>query len=253
MIKRMNETMRTNSTRAAAARSLRARALSVVVLAVLTVAGGLAASGGTGSAGGAAASGSSHVLAFSSGSSAGVHFSGQLDRGSVLQGSDGEVRMELILSADDVPEFASTRLATDLVVVLDRSGSMGGKPIADAIASVRELIGRLHEGDRFALVTYASDARLEIPMLAATHENRTHWHAQVQSIQSGGGTNMAAGVDLATSAVGRNRLHGRASRVIVLSDGHANEGDHSLEGLRARGARAAAGGYGGAPVGGGQN
>jgi len=128
---------------------------------------------------------------------------------------------------------------TDVVVVLDRSGSMGGKPLADAISSVQELVARLGNEDRFALVTYASDARLAIPMQAATPLHRTRWSAQVAGVRAGGGTNMAAGVDLATQTVGGLRRDGRTARVILLSDGHANQGDHSLEGLRARAARVA--------------
>ena len=43
-----------------------------------------------------------------------------------MQGSDGLVRMELVITGEDRPSTAAVRVPTDLVVVLDRSGSMSG-------------------------------------------------------------------------------------------------------------------------------
>jgi Ca-activated chloride channel family protein len=173
----------------------------------------------------------------------GVHFSGRLDRGSVLEHGDGLVGMELVLSADEQLGAHRTAVPTDLVVVLDNSGSMAGKPLADALGSIRELIARLGDDDRFALVLYSSRAQLWIPMQDATARNRAHWLTTVDRIGPAGGTNMASGIDLANDTIAKLRRSGRLPRVILLSDGQANEGDHSLEGLRARAARAAAGEY----------
>jgi len=176
-------------------------------------------------------------------SGAGVHFSGQLDRNSVLESGDGIVKMELILGADARDLGQGPRVPTDLVVVLDRSGSMQGEPLYHAKAAVHELISQLADGDRFALVTYSSDAQLTVPLAPATHEARGRWSRAVDAIAVGGGTNMARGLDRATQTVASQRRPGRSVRVILLSDGHANQGDHSLEGLRARAAHAVGGEY----------
>ena len=178
------------------------------------------------------------------GPSSPVRLEAQIDRGSVLQGGDGTLRMELVIRADDVEAAsASPRVATDLVVVLDRSGSMSGDPLAHAQAAVGELVAQLRDEDRFALVTYASDAHFAIPLAAATPAARAGWLARLGGVEARGGTNMALGLDLATMLVDRERSRGRATRVILLSDGHANEGDRSAEGLRSRARRAVAGEY----------
>jgi hypothetical protein len=52
---------------------------------------------------------------------------------------------------------------------------------------------------------------------------------------------MAIGIDLANQLLSGADRSGRAARVILLSDGHANQGDHSLPGLRRRAARAVQG------------
>ena len=72
-------------------------------------------------------------------------------------------------AAARAPRASAVRVPTDLVVVLDRSGSMAGEPIATALAALRELIAGLADGDRFALVSYASRrARSTIPLEAAS-------------------------------------------------------------------------------------
>ncbi len=166
-----------------------------------------------------------------------VSFSGKLDRQAVLQGGDGVVKMELVLTAEG---RASTgvRTATDFVVVLDRSGSMGGAKIEHARAAVRELISQMAGDDRFALVTYASGAELAIPLSPATEANRQYWRQRIAGVQPGGGTNMSSGLDQAY-VLGSEPTAGRARRLILISDGLANEGDPTVEGLSRRAALAA--------------
>jgi len=168
-----------------------------------------------------------------------VHFSGRLDRGSVLQGSDGLVKFELVMRADDVRLHSNVRVPTDLIVIFDRSGSMQGEPLEQAVASVRELISGLTPDDRFALVAYSDGAQLVLPLAAATAPAVQSWQSTLTSLQARGGTNMAAGLDLAAQ-VASERASGRSVRALLLSDGHANQGDYSHEGLRSRAARAVA-------------
>lgn len=172
-----------------------------------------------------------------------VHFSGQLDRGAVLEGGDGEVRMRLVLRADADGRAERRRLPSDLVVVLDRSGSMAGEKLANAQAAIRALLERLGPQDRFALVTYSDFAEIPIPLAEATPAFRAAWLGMVDRVTAQGGTNLASGLDLGLGAVESSRKAGRAPRVILISDGLANQGDVSREGLRGRASRASAGEY----------
>jgi len=161
----------------------------------------------------------------------------RLDRTSVLAGGDGLVRVELVLRAHGVATERA-RVPTDLVVVLDRSGSMQGGALASAQAAVRELVAGLAPGDRFALVSYASNVRVDVPLEAAGPAARERWLARVSGLRANGGTHMASGLDRAHALLAHATRAGRAPRVILLSDGHANQGDHSLDGLRGRAHRA---------------
>ncbi len=169
-----------------------------------------------------------------------VTITGRLDRTAVLAGDGGTVMMELRLRAAESVS-ALPRLATDFVVVLDRSGSMNGDKLATARSAVRELINQLDERDRLALVTYESGAEVAIPFAPATEAARAEWRQAVDTIASAGGTNMSLGLDLALNLLESPSEDGRfaARRILLLSDGHANEGDATPEGLTARCLRAA--------------
>ena len=215
------------------------RWIPAALLLTLTLALGAAARLAS-SPSGAVIAGPAPVLA---GQDAALSLQARLDRSSVLHGSDGLVRAELVLRGADLDGAIGPRAATDLVVVLDRSGSMQGAPLATAVGATRELVERLADGDRFALVSYASGARVEISFETATAESRARWLSRLGQIHAQGGTDLSSGLDAAHALLSGERRGGRAARLIVLSDGLANQGDHSPEGLRRRAARAVSGEY----------
>ena len=169
-----------------------------------------------------------------------VRLSGELEGTKLLRGGDGLARLELaIAGGDEERPSAPRRVPTDVLVILDRSGSMQGEKLAQARAAVRELLARLGPDDRFALASYASDARVDSPLVRVTPEQLRTLEARVDAITAMGGTNMSGGLDLGLGSVLAEREAGRATRVILITDGLANEGDPSPEGLVTRVKRAA--------------
>jgi Ca-activated chloride channel family protein len=180
--------------------------------------------------------------AASGASSNGVTFSGTVDKTAVMLHGDGEVRLELTMAAESGTGEV-VRVPTDLVVVLDRSGSMDGRKMQVARAAVHQLLAELSPEDRFALVTYAADARLSVPLGHATAAAQSDWRHVVDDVTADGGTNMSSGLDMGLDIVDRARRGNHAPRVILVSDGHANQGDASFAGLRRRALRASRGEY----------
>ncbi len=179
------------------------------------------------------------TTSFAAPGTAPVAFRGQLDRGAVTVGGDGQVKMELVLTAEEQRQATGFRIPTDMVVILDRSGSMDGVKMVHARAAVRELVSRLRSEDRFALVAYSDAAQLLIPLTPATEEARRQWQNTVDAVGPGGGTAMSLGLDAALAVVKGSESVGRATRVLLISDGLANQGDASFDGLTGRAARAA--------------
>ena len=168
----------------------------------------------------------------------GVGFTATLDRTSVMVGQDGEVRAELVITAPVVKQAAIERRDTDLVVILDRSGSMQGDKLHNSKDAVNELIGQLGPRDRFALVTYSDDAGILIPLAYADSRNKASWRGTVDQVRADGYTNMSAGMDRAFDLIESSRAAGRAARAVLLSDGLPNLGDPSPDGLFRRASRA---------------
>jgi Ca-activated chloride channel family protein len=165
-----------------------------------------------------------------------VSLSAALDRSSVLVDSDGLVHVALTLRADPNAEAVAAQ-PTDALVVLDISGSMSGQKLDYAKQALHQLIDRLTTRDRFGLVTYESEAQLLQPLTRADGANVAHFHRVVNELETAGGTNMSAGLDLALRQLRQRERAGAGARVLLLSDGHANEGDSSADGLMARARR----------------
>lgn len=156
---------------------------------------------------------------------AGLTMSSDVVQQKILKDGDGRVTVALSLVAQRFPETDSAPPpATDLVIVLDRSGSMKGKKLTDACQAVVGLIERLDPEDRLALVTYSDGVRTLSPLTPVTAANHRHLVGLVREVVSGGGTNLGGGlrqgIDLMLAMPGEARQR----KIILVSDGLANQG-----------------------------
>jgi Ca-activated chloride channel homolog len=162
-----------------------------------------------------------------------VTLSAHIDRGAILQHGDGIVRVELnVTTAYDTD--ASVERSSDILVVVDTSGSMSGQKLHYARQAILELINRLGEGDRFGLVEYSSYAQVLIPLQYASEGQKHYFRTVANGLSATSNTNMSAGLDQAIAMMLRESSSGRPGRVLLLSDGLANEGDASHYGLTGR-------------------
>jgi len=154
-----------------------------------------------------------------------VSVSGHLVQKKVQRGSDGTVTLSLSLQADDVfdPHAGDAR-NVDMVIVLDRSGSMKGRKIEDAKRAVLKLLSGLSASDRFALVTYSDSVQKYADLLSVTDASRGWLNSTIYRIRAGGGTNLGAGLKAGINTLLTAKQNGNAGKVILISDGLANKG-----------------------------
>jgi Ca-activated chloride channel family protein len=166
--------------------------------------------------------GSPHVFHSKSGI---VTLSGDLTQDKILWGGDGIVPFSLTLTADDLLDLRKEDSQhVDMVIVLDRSGSMEGQKIKDAKKAVLNLLSNLSPGDRFALVTYADHVQRHTSLVSMTNGNRERIQSILKGISPGGSTNLGGGLQEGITVLSRASKTGNVGKVILISDGLANRG-----------------------------
>jgi len=154
-----------------------------------------------------------------------LNLSGTLTQDKVLVGSEGIVGLSLTLRADELPitdEQGARHV--DMVIVLDRSGSMSGDKIDYARQAVLQLLSNLTEKDRFALVTYSDGVRTVSDLASVTGAYRERMEAAVERVEAGGGTNLGSGLQAGMELLRSCKKNGNLGRVVLISDGLANQG-----------------------------
>ena len=138
----------------------------------------------------------------------------------VTQKAEDQQRGTFMLTltpGDDLPLITDGR---DWVFVLDASGSMQGKFLSLA-EGVRGALGQLNPQDRFRIIYFNNSAReLTGGFTPATPANVQQYIAAVESLNATGGTNLHAGMQLATRALDADRPSG----IALVTDGVANFG-----------------------------
>ncbi|MCP3166519.1 vWA domain-containing protein [Myxococcus qinghaiensis] len=117
----------------------------------------------------------------------------------------------------------SQRKPAHLVFLVDTSGSMASQdklPLAKE--AIKIAVKNLNENDTVAIVTYAGSTREVLTPTPATDVKTIH--AALDTLQSGGGTAMGTGMELAYKHAVKKASGKVVSRVIVLTDGDANIG-----------------------------
>lgn len=127
-----------------------------------------------------------------------------------------------VQAPDRPPAQRGERAPLHLALVIDRSGSMAGRPLDEAKRCAIEVVERLTPRDRVAVIAY--DHHVEIVQSVAPGGDASHTRAAIAALHTGGNTALHAGW-----VAGAQQLlpYVRAdvlSRVLLLSDGQANEG-----------------------------
>ncbi|HET6561561.1 MAG TPA: VWA domain-containing protein [Marmoricola sp.] len=150
-----------------------------------------------------------------------MKFSTQLDLNVVAHEAEDEIALMLDLVAPAAPADGEKRAGSSLQVVLDRSGSMAGAPLAGALKALTGLVSRLDARDNFGVVVFDDAASVVVPAGPLTDKQRVT--DQLQSIRPGGTTDLSSGYLRGLQEVKRVLGDGGGT-LLVISDGHVNRG-----------------------------
>jgi len=148
------------------------------------------------------------------------------DRSLVRAGAHS-TRYVLVEATAPTPEAereTTKRAPVNVAFVLDRSGSMAGAKIAMARHAVERAIAGLEAEDRFAVVTYDTQVDLIAPSQLATADNKHAATLALQLVDARASTDLHGGWTRGADAL-RDRLSADGvNRVLLLTDGLANQG-----------------------------
>ncbi len=151
----------------------------------------------------------------------------------MLAGEKETNYVRIALTGFDLPA-AEDRPPVNVAIVIDNSGSMSGKKIAQARKAAITAVNRLQDADIVSVVLYNSSAQVLVPATRAT--DRAEIIRKIESVAASGSTALFAGVSKGAAEV-RKFLDGESvNRVILLSDGKANVGPKSPRELERLGA-----------------
>lgn len=142
------------------------------------------------------------------------------------------------------------RLPVELVLVVDRSGSMAGEKIQLMKQTLRLLVscGGLRANDRLGVVTFDDKVDTALSLTSMDQEGRTKALAAIDGISIGGTTNLSGGLLQAIGMICKSvqkddddtadAIDGEAvstdvvsRNVLLFTDGHANAGITSRDAL----------------------
>ena len=142
----------------------------------------------------------------------------------MLAGEKQTNHVRISMTGFDLPE-TKKRPRVNVAIVIDTSGSMGGKKIKQARQAAITAVKRLRKDDIVSVVLYNTSALVLVPATKASDSKDII--RKIETISAKGSTALFAGVSKGAAEVRKFLDKDSVNRVILLSDGLANVGPKS--------------------------
>lgn len=124
------------------------------------------------------------------------------------------------------------RAGLDIVCVIDKSGSMSGAKIDLVRRTLDFMVDQLKKKDRISLVAFDSSVATQLPLTRLdTTERVRSAKSAIASLQAGSMTNLSGGLFEGYNVLRKRTDFNEVSAILLFTDGHANEGVTSTDGI----------------------
>ncbi|MEM0965467.1 MAG: VWA domain-containing protein [Verrucomicrobiota bacterium] len=147
----------------------------------------------------------------------------RLDRPVLHANQAGRVVVQIEVKPDEI-DSEGQRTPVNLGLVLDRSSSMSGEKIVQAIEAASLAVGQLGPNDIVSVIVYDDTVDTIAPATKATREQRLSIQRMLERIRAKGSTALYYGLTQAAGELRKFSKDGYVNRLVLLSDGLANVG-----------------------------
>lgn len=160
---------------------------------------------------------------------------GRVGHAKLAKNSRGETFVLLEVKGTDTTK-AKAAAPVNLAIVMDRSGSMKGSRLPNAIRAATAAVDRLNDGDTVSVITFDTRTSIVVSPTEIGPGSRERVNSDIRRISLGGDTCISCGIEDGLAQI--ERTMGKVNKMILLSDGDANHGIRDLAGFRSIGERA---------------
>ncbi|MCL6432958.1 MAG: VWA domain-containing protein [Leptolyngbyaceae cyanobacterium HOT.MB2.61] len=130
---------------------------------------------------------------------------------------------QLAISISAIAEEVGRDAPLNLCLILDHSGSMGGRPIEMVKQAAQQIVDRLSPGDRLSIVAF--DHKAKVLVSNQTIDNPASVKLQISQLKAGGGTAIDEGLRLGIEELAKSKRD-TISQAFLLTDGENEHGDN---------------------------
>jgi Ca-activated chloride channel homolog len=160
---------------------------------------------------------------------------GRVGHARMVQGSAGETFVLLEVRSDSKAR-AATPAPSHLALVIDKSGSMRGERLQNALNGATTAVDQLGDGDMVSVVAFDDRSSIVVPATEVNASSRERIKSEIRTIALGGDTCISCGIEDGLAELLRSS--DKVDRMIVLSDGDATAGVRDMAGFRSISTRA---------------
>ena len=143
-------------------------------------------------------------------------------RNAILHGFNNEFHALLEFKHKIEERAHHRKKSLNISIVLDKSGSMSGRPLSEAKRAAIMMVNKMRASDQISVVAYDDRANVIVPSTRCV--NKQDIIQAIQNIYAGNLTNLHGGWIMGAEQVALHKSAESINRVLLLSDGNANVG-----------------------------
>ncbi|OCR02206.1 hypothetical protein BCD67_06210 [Oscillatoriales cyanobacterium USR001] len=141
-----------------------------------------------------------------------------------LDAAGVSTQRQLSISISATASESDRSVPLNLCLILDHSGSMGGRPLETVKQAAVSLVDRLKPSDRLSVIAFDHKAKVIVPNQQI--EDPASIKRQIEKLRSAGGTAIDEGLKLGIEEMGKGKSE-HISQAFLLTDGENEHGDNN--------------------------